>query len=101
MKKTQKTKYYIGNICHQFADLHLSIIFPIHLMYRSSQRQCSLDLQLYKKNPTQVFSWEHCKIFKNTYIEKHLRTAASDCSYILLKKLNEIVQEPDCLSVLF
>ena len=56
---------------------------------------------LLKKNPTQAFSWEHCKIFKNTYIEKHLRTAASDSSYILLKKLNKIVQEPDCLSVSF
>ena len=48
-----------------------------------------------------MFSWEHCKIVKNTYLAKHLRTAASDNSYILLKKLNEIVQEPDCLSVSF
>ena len=26
----------------------------------------------------QVFSYEYCEIFKNTYIEEHLRTAASD-----------------------
>ena len=54
---------------------------------------------LLKKTPIQVFSREHRKIFKNTYFEKHLRTAASDSSYILLKKLNIIVEEPDCLSV--
>ena len=29
--------------------------------------------------PTQVFSGEYCKIFKNTYFEEHLRTAASEC----------------------
>ena len=31
--------------------------------------------------------------FKNTYFEKHLRTAASDSSYILHRKLNKIIQE--------
>ena len=31
----------------------------------------------YKENPTQVFSCEYSKIFKNTYFEEHLRTAAS------------------------
>ena len=30
-----------------------------------------------KETPTQVFSCEYCKIFKNTYFEEHLRTAAS------------------------
>ena len=30
-----------------------------------------------KKTPTQVFSREYCEIFKNTYFEEHLRTAAS------------------------
>ena len=35
-------------------------------------------LQLYQKNtPTQGFSCEICEIFKNTYFEKHLLTAAS------------------------
>ena len=35
-------------------------------------------LQLYyKKIPTQVLSCEYCDIFKNTYFEEHLRTAAS------------------------
>ena len=31
----------------------------------------------YKKIPTQVLSCEYCDIFKNTYFEEHLRTAAS------------------------
>ena len=32
---------------------------------------------------------------KNTYFEKHLRTAGSDSSYILQRKLNKIIQEAD------
>ena len=30
-----------------------------------------------KETPTQVLSCEYCKIFKKTYFEEHLRTAAS------------------------
>ena len=33
--------------------------------------------------------------FKNTYFDKYLRTAGSDSSYILQRKLNKIIQEPD------
>ena len=33
--------------------------------------------------------------FKNTYFEKHLRTADPDSSYILHTKLNKIIQETD------
>ena len=33
---------------------------------------------LLKKAPTQLFSCEHCKIFKNNYFEEHPRTAASE-----------------------
>ena len=37
------------------------------------------DLQLLQKEtPTHMFSSEYCKIFKNTYFEEHLLTAASD-----------------------
>ena len=43
-----------------------------------------------KKNPTQMFSCEYCKIFKNTYFKKHLRTAAS-----------ELALEIDCLRLCF
>ena len=39
----------------------------------------NLFLQLnQKETPAQVFSSEYCKIFKNTYFEKHMRTAASE-----------------------
>ena len=35
-----------------------------------------------QETPTQAFSCEYCVIFKNTYFEEHLRTAASKwCSY--------------------
>ena len=40
-------------------------------------------LQVYEKvAPTHIFSCEYCKIFKNTYFEKYLRTAASVLSNI-------------------
>ena len=35
-------------------------------------------VNLSKKTPTQVFSCEYCEIFKNTYLEGHLPTAASE-----------------------
>ena len=38
---------------------------------------------LLKKTATQVFSCEYCKIFKNTSFEEHLRTAASDETFII------------------
>ena len=52
--------------------------------WKSSQQRCSIKkhcpkgLQLYlKKTPTQVFYREYCEIFKNTFFENYLRTAAS------------------------
>ena len=36
-----------------------------------------LQLEMQVESPTQVFSCEYCEIFKNTYFEEHLRTAAS------------------------
>ena len=30
-----------------------------------------------KETPTQVFSYEYCEIFKNTYFEEHLRATVS------------------------
>ena len=41
-----------------------------------------LGLQLYsKETPTQAFSGEICKNFRNTYFEEHLWTTASECYY--------------------
>ena len=39
---------------------------------------------LFKKAPTTVFSSEYCKIRKNTYLGKHLQTAASDRGWLFL-----------------
>ena len=35
------------------------------------------------KKTTQVFFWEYCEIFKNTYFEELLRTAASVMGWLL------------------
>ena len=42
----------------------------------------------YKEIPTQVLSCEYCEIFKNTYFEEHLRTAASVLLIIKLIIIN-------------
>ena len=43
---------------------------------RSSHRKCSVKEGL--QRPPQVLSCEYCNIFKSTYFEKHLWTAASE-----------------------
>ena len=40
-----------------------------------------------KETPTQVFSCEICKIFKNIYLEEHLPTTVSDPEYNLTRYL--------------
>ena len=40
----------------------------------------NFDKLFYKESPAQVFSCEYCEIFKTTYFEERLRTAASDFS---------------------
>ena len=42
------------------------------------------SLIYYKETPTQVFSCEYCEMFKNTYFEEHLGTAASKLSFQVL-----------------
>ena len=52
--------------------IHLQALRPVFPSY------LNFIMQLYlKETPAQVFSCEYCKIFKNTYFEEHLRTAAS------------------------
>ena len=43
----------------------------------SQENTCGVFFQQ-KEVATQVFSCEYCKIFKKTYFEEHLRTAASE-----------------------
>ena len=38
-----------------------------------SKRDSNRTATLLKRDPTQVFSYEICKIFKSTYFEEHLR----------------------------
>ena len=46
--------------------------------------------KLIKKTPTQVFSSEFCKIFKNTYFEERL--TANGCFLIFFMKINHLPQ---------
>ena len=39
-----------------------------------------------------MFSYEYCEIFKNTYVEEHVLTAASD----FLKQLKNSGEQPLC-----
>ena len=49
----------------------------------SSQENTFVEVS-FLETPTQVFSCKDCKIFKNTYFEKYLRTAASTVAWIWL-----------------
>ena len=54
---------------------------------------------LKKETPTQVFSSEYCKTFKNTFLEKHPRPAASDSSLECTeKKLKKNMTSTDKVS---
>ena len=49
------------------------------------------SVTLMKETPTQVFSCEYYNIFKNTYFEKHLPTAASvNCKIFYRATENQI-----------
>ena len=48
-------------------------------------RQClqenicvEISFKYFKETPTQTLSCEYCEIFKKSYFEEHLRTAASE-----------------------
>ena len=75
-----------------------SVYNYIHILYKSSNylEVATGDTVLknfaiftwksmcWKETPTQVFSCVYLEIFKNTYFEKHLRTAPSDYSFTLV-----------------
>ena len=48
----------------------------VGVTFQYSCRAGGLELH-YKEIPTQELSCGYCEIFKNTYFEEHLRTAAS------------------------
>ena len=59
--------------CWKFCNIHRKTL-ALESLYGPS------SLQFYQKEtPTMMFLREYCKIFKNTYIEEHLRTTASYC----------------------
>ena len=43
----------------------------------------------YRKTPVleSLFNSEYCEVFKNTYFEEHLRTAASENVFMELRKI--------------
>ena len=51
------------------------------LFYKTSLKHATL---FKKETPTQMFSCEYCEIFKSTYFDEHLRTAASKEYKILI-----------------
>ena len=58
-----------------------------------------LGFQFYQKEtPTQLFSYEHCKIFKNTYFEEHLKTPAHE--YRFTYHFRVLLQRPHFIAVL-
>ena len=77
----QCTKLGSWNIWHLQTMVHS--IFkkqPPEVFYkiRYSKKFRETPNSIRKETPTQVFSYEFCKSFKNTYFVGHLRMAASD-----------------------
>ena len=73
-----------------YFDLSSSVLVWKSISFRTSYQRCSIKKVFLKilvfrpatlfkkKTPIQVFSCEYWEIFKNTYFEEHLRTAASE-----------------------
>ena len=90
-------KKYVENICHQFPNLYMSSNPDKYMVQKQPPVVFIRPATLLKRDSKclQMFFCKHCKIFKNTYFEKHLRMAASDSNYILHKKWTKIIQDPD------
>ena len=59
-----------------------SIKKPFRKNFEYLQELLKIILELYyKETPTQMLSCEYWKISKNTYLEEHLRTAASEVTW--------------------
>ena len=68
-----------------------AIFIGKHLCWSLSliKSQTFRPASLLKETPTQVFSCEYCKIFKNTCFEQHLRMAAPAQSLSACRKYTE------------
>ena len=53
------------------------VLGALNISGNKSKKGALIGCNFIKKTLTQVFSCEYCEIFKNTYFEEHLRTAAS------------------------
>ena len=92
-------KHHINKLnAFQVYPFQRSVGFNIdtsHLIYFANQRTCfywtemaegatggvlqkDVHKNFWAETPTQVFSCEICKIFKNIYLEEHQRTTASE-----------------------
>ena len=113
------TKYYIENIYHQSPYLFNQIPGefqvqkqpPVVLFKLLKGSYIHMKISVLKSLFNKFICLQVCNFtkkrlqhrrfpvnianFKNTYFEKHLRTAGSDSSYILHRKLNKIIQEAD------
>ena len=84
---------------HVFYSKFRMIVFHNHrtlsLNFKSSRLQMFFKIGVltekiyWKENSPQVFSCKYCKIFKNTYFEEHLRTAAFIMTYYNHKVSNK------------
>ena len=76
------------------------------LVSRSSYLRCSVKKifqkyrKFYRKTQTQVLSCEYCEVFKNTYFEEQLRTAASEYLLLTLRIYTEEYLGPCQISIM-
>ena len=50
---------------------------PLSIFFNKNAGPHACNVIKRRLTPVQVFSWQYCKIFKNSYFEEHLWTSAS------------------------
>ena len=66
--------------CNLLNLLNLDLLKNFAVFTEKQLKACNF---IKKETPTLAFSYKYCAFFKSTYLEEHLRTAASDFFFYL------------------
>ena len=88
-KKHYFLKAWLQSANSFIISVYREIVKSLKSFFRSSYQRCSikklfLKISQYhgKTTPTEVFSYEYCKIFKNIYFEEYLRASTFESYHL-------------------
>ena len=84
-RRCSKKKLFLKISQYSHENIYAGVSFPIKIK-PSGLQLCQIE------TPTQVFSWQYCEIFKKSYFDKHLWTAAFQ-SFSFYISLNVFLHE--------